>query len=147
MIETSKQKSITPGITLKAPTLEKPEIVITPLKEATPSTSKVEKYNFDKFLMNKESSDILDKYGYELPSSYKEHKDEEDYNIDKTIADINEVIKDDLKLNSGNTNFFYASCLLNKATILLSIGELCLRGKIQCTHHTGKIWLCFTKPF
>lgn len=38
MIEASKQKSITPGITLKTPTREKPEIVFTPSKETAPST-------------------------------------------------------------------------------------------------------------
>lgn len=38
MIEASKQKSITPGITLKTPTLEKPEIFFTPSKETAPST-------------------------------------------------------------------------------------------------------------
>lgn len=48
----------------------------------------------------------MNKYGYVLPSFYKENQDEEDYNINKTIADIDEVIKYDIKLSSGNTYIF-----------------------------------------
>ena len=43
MIETSKQKSITPGITLKTPTLENPEIYFSP--PVTPSKEK-NSFNF-----------------------------------------------------------------------------------------------------
>ena len=58
----------------------------------------------DKFPNNKESEEILDKYACLLPSQYKDNKD---VNIDKTIADIDEVIKTEFKLNPGNTDFFY----------------------------------------
>ena len=60
---------------LETLTLQKPEIIISPSIETTPSTSKIEKCNLDKFLMNKESIDILDKYAYFLPSAYKDNKD------------------------------------------------------------------------
>ena len=69
----------------------------TPTEELQPSTStepptckKVETNDLDKFLNNKESTDILNNYGYLLPSQYKDNKD---VDIDNTIADIEEVIK------------------------------------------------------
>ena len=39
------------------------------------STKKVEKYDLHKNLRNKELEEILNKYGYELPSFYKDNDD------------------------------------------------------------------------
>ena len=65
---------------------EKPEL---------PPKPKTEKYFLDLHFNNKETTDILDKYGYDLPSVYKDDK-----NISEKIEDVNNVIKE-LKITSG----------------------------------------------
>ena len=51
---------------------------------------KTEKYFLDKYFNNKETTDILEKYGFKLPSFYQEMESEE---IIQNIKNSNEIIK------------------------------------------------------
>lgn len=56
----------------------------------------------NKYLKNKKSEEILDKYGYKLSSFYKDNDD--DINISDQINDVDEVIKD-LKVTQSIADF------------------------------------------
>lgn len=93
MIEASKprQQLPPPQSILLSPPEDEEDLDEKELPEKQRSTSKkAEKYDLDKYLKNKESEEILDKYGYELPSFYR---DNDDVNISDQINDIDEVIK------------------------------------------------------
>lgn len=104
MIEASKprQQLLPPQSVLHSPPEDEEDLDEKELPEKQRSPSKkAEKYDLDKYFKNKESEEILDKYGYELPSFYR---DNDDVNISDQINDIDEVIKD-LKVTQSIADF------------------------------------------